>query len=106
MRRIYSGIFLEEEERRHFEGFKLWLQEKNLALPHSFLDDHHYALRYLNSLNWDYNQTYEALMAKEKWLVEKFIPALEKYPDGGVNLQSAGFYGFGRDKHMRPIAVL
>ena len=49
VRRIYSGITLNDEERTHIEGFKRWLEENNFWLPAGYLDEHHYALRYLNS---------------------------------------------------------
>jgi len=65
VRRIYSGIDLNDEEHMHMEGFKLWLEQNNLAVPRGYLDEHHYALRYLNSFHWDYPLTYKNILLKE-----------------------------------------
>jgi len=56
-------------------------------MPLGYLDDHHYALRFLNSYEWDYDRAYQAILKKEDWLKQTLIPALEDF-SGAAELQN------------------
>ena len=105
VRRIYSGIELTDQESGLIEGFRNWLQTKNLSLPKGYLDDHNYALRYLNTTKGDFQAAYDLIIQKENWLVDDFIPNLENIDRHTTSLETGGLYAYGRDKQMHPIVI-
>ena len=80
IRRIYSGVELTEYEKGRIEGFKTWLEEEQLTLPKGYLDQHNFAMRFLNPDN-DYETAYDLILEKEQWLTESFIPAMGNITD-------------------------
>ena len=52
--KLYSGIQLREFEATKVDEFKLWAAEKELSIPLGFLDEHNIALKYLNTVNFDF----------------------------------------------------
>jgi len=44
-------------------------------------------------------------MAHEAWLLETYIPLVADENKDLSSLEKGGFYGFGRDKQMRPIII-
>ena len=52
--KLYSGIQLRELEATKVDEFKKWAAEKELSIPLGFLDGHNMALKYLNTVNFDF----------------------------------------------------
>ena len=57
------------------DNFESWLKEEGLAIPAGYLDEHRYALRFLNPDN-DNDSAYDLILQMDEWLSESFIPAM------------------------------
>lgn len=106
-RKIYTEpVSLLESEIVSIRNFHNFLKETNQSLPERFVNDpQRYDLRYLVASQFDFQQAYDRLVMRDKWLNETFPMPRELGFENPLH-KTGSYYWMGRDLQSRPVAVV
>lgn len=102
---ILKDIQLRERELKIKADFQKWLRHNRLTIPYCFEEDNEDIRFYLAS-GRDFQQTYEAMIENEKWMLEQQMSIFSRYEEFVGYLDAGVIYGYQRDKGSRPIIVV
>ena len=84
------------------EDFRSFLRVKELTLPPGYDDENRMVLRFLQGLKWDYQKTYDEIVAHSEWIKTQNFD----YDAFKEDLELGVIYGVRRDKNMRPVIIV
>ena len=102
---IFSGVSLKDREQKLLDAFRAWTQEQNLSVPLGYDTDDREDLRILACRSNDFQKAYDAMVLHDRDLRERLAPMLIDYESYLELLNSGFYYGYGRDRGMRPIMI-